>query len=303
MGTDKSVQPLQTAGRLEQLGQPGQGHRRREHPGGAAQALFLVAGMGGRVGAEEEPRVAGEHRLAQRFPVARGLGDGLAEQVGPQQAAGHVVQGDEQVVQGDGGREVVVALQQGDRLGAGDVLHDQPQAGEGLGQPPVNGEKLALPLHDETARFAVHQKRDVQFLEQGHGVADPVEVAHPGLAPGGDPGRVELDTDDRLACGEQLVAAVVPEKKRHVGREGQRAAGVQDGGAVGLHPGERVHRLHQVGHDHPAGELGRAERGDARQHGPLAQVEVHVQGGVEDEVHGRPGIRVWSNVCAAAGRR
>ena len=88
-----------------------QGDGGGEDPRGAAGALFFVDRVGRGIAAEDESGVGVEGQREEGVAVFRPLGDGLAEEVGVEQAARHVVQGDQQVLQGDGGGQVLVSVQ------------------------------------------------------------------------------------------------------------------------------------------------------------------------------------------------
>lgn len=126
---------------LEKPGQGGQGHGRGKNPGGTARRFLGFKGMG----AESLPKKAGmiQGRKAEGIAVLRSFGHGLAEQVRPHQPAQHVIQGDEQMVQGDGREHVVKTLHKLHPGAGGDMLKDDAQAGKERAHSFTTGRKMA----------------------------------------------------------------------------------------------------------------------------------------------------------------
>ena len=280
---NERLQVVQGVVLVEKLHQHRQRHRRREHPGSAAGALFVVLRMGRRVAPEHQLGMGVEGGGEQGVAVFRALGDRLAEQVRRQEAARHVVKRQNQVMQRNRGEDVGMAVEKRHRLPCGDVLHHDAQARKGLRQVLIHRHEFRLAVHDETRALAVHQKRNVERLHQGQRRLSFLQGAHAGLAVGGDTGRIELDADDARAYGFEFGCGVGAEKQRHVRLEYGLANRRFNGRAVSIQALRIVYRRQQVGHDHRAGKRTGAQRRHEPQHLAFAQVQVHVEGRFELE--------------------
>ena len=180
------------------------------------------------------------------------------------------------------------------------MLHDDVQPGKAPGQVFVDGKERALPVHDEIRRFAVYHQPDAQVLHQVQGILNVAKVADALLAVGGDALRVQLDADDTVLHRSQFAFGVGPHEQGHVGFEGQGFHDLPDFPNVSVQPDLVVHGRHQVGHDHASGEGLRAQRRNAPQHGAFAEVDVHVQGGMQGKGGVRHGMRGDSGVTPSA---
>ena len=172
--------------------------------------------------------MAAEDGAAQRLPVFRRLGDRLAEEVRLEQAACHIIKGDQQVMEGDRSREVWVFFEEFNRLTGGDVLHDDVQTREGLRKRLVGGHKLLFPLHHETIRLAMDQEGNSQLFHMGQSLFNAGKVGDSVFALGGDPRRIELDPDNVGSYPFQHFPGVGFEKKCHVRFEGVAADSIAD---------------------------------------------------------------------------
>ena len=127
----EALEAVERAFLLEHLGIGLQRERGVEDAGAAAIGLLLLDAVRGAVGAEEEFRRARGRRPADRQPVPLALGDGQAISVRPEPAGEQRVAVDDQVLGRDGRGDLRPrSLDERHRLGGGDVLEDDLQAGQ-----------------------------------------------------------------------------------------------------------------------------------------------------------------------------
>ena len=108
--TDERLEPVQSPVVRKKLSHPGKEERRGVNPGRASAAFLGVLRMRGTVAPQHEFRVRSESSGEQGIAVFRALGDGLAEEVRLEQAARDIIQSDDQVMAGDGGVEIFIAI-------------------------------------------------------------------------------------------------------------------------------------------------------------------------------------------------
>ena len=268
---------------VEELGESGEEEGGGEDAGGAAAAFFGVLGVGGAVAAEHEFGVGGEGGGEEGVAVLGAFGDGFAEEVGLEEAAEDVVEGDDEVVGGDGGEEVFEAVEEGEGGGGGDVLHDDAEAGEAGGEVLIGGEELGFAVEDEAGGFAVDEEGDAEVLHEGEGGFGGLDVVDAAVAVGGDAVGVEFEGEEVGLGGGEEGVGVGLEEEGHERLEGggEGADGFEDALAVGEELLQGGDGGHQIGHDDGGGEGGGAEGGDELEHGAVSEVQVHVEGAVK----------------------
>ena len=255
---------------------------------GAAAGRFLgPAGMGRRIGAQEELWVAGCGGSPQGNAVQLPLGHRQAVHVGPQPPLEQGVAVDVQVVGRDrGGQGGGAACHEIGGLGRGDVLEHHLQAlmpFQKRFQVPLDEHRFAIKDVDRrVGHFPVDQQGHADPLHGFEDRGDSLDGRHPSGRIGGGVGWVELAGRQHPRVEAPLEfgrIAGIGEVGRDQGRKAWlRRQGLEDPLPIGLGGGHGGHRRAQVWHhDGAAKGFGRA-RHHGFEHGPIPQVHMPVVG-------------------------
>ena len=240
-----------------------------------------MARVRSRIGTKHQLGMTAQYGPAQGVAVPWCFGDGFAEKMRLQEASGNIIQGQHEMMEGDGSRHIGVLIQQIQRCRGGNMFHNQAKSWKIPGQLLIDLQKFSFPVHDKAIAFTVHQKRNIQFFKQGDGRHDGFKIAYPRLALGGDSRRIKFYANNFLPGGDQFLPTKSTKKERHVRDKGRAGAGCDNGMAICGDSVQTIHRLHQIGHHNRPGEsLGR-KGCHQLEHVLLAQVEVHIQGRVK----------------------
>ena len=117
-----------------------------------------------------------------------------------------------------------------------------------------------------------------------------IEPADAPFAVGGDTGGIEFDRGELFGQrGEKVEIIFRFEKKGHVGLENFIAHGLKDPLPVSTQHLSIGDRRDQIGHDQSPAKAAGAERCDGSEHGSVAQVQMHIEGFMQDDLsHRKP---------------
>lgn len=284
---DECLQVVERLMGRECFGQFCEGKGGSEDACRTAAAFFFMDGVRGGVAAEHEFGMAGECCLQECIAVGGAFGDWFAEEVGFEHAACEVVQGDEEVLEGDGGMKVFMGVEQFQCSCGGDVFHADFQLGEAGGEVSVDGQEVLFTVHDEAVAFTMDEEGDAHFFHEVEGGAGFSEVFDAAFAVGGDSGRVEFEAEEERV-GErrfEFLPGLVFEEEGHVGPEVASVGGLEDAFGIVLHGGGIGDGRDEVGHDDGSGEGAGRAGGDEASHFSITEVEVHVERCVEGDLH------------------
>ena len=193
----KSLQPVQRAGGVEGLGIQFQGGVRRIAAGAATGGFFAPGGVGRRVGAEKEAWAAGGGGAQQGFLVRVALQHRQAVVVRANAAHQHVVAVEQQVVRGDGCRDIArCRADKVHRIGGGDVFQYHAQPGEALhNRRQVAIDEHLFPIenvHAVVGDLTVDKQRQVCVLHGFQRGVEGFQFSDAGLRVGGGAGGVQF---------------------------------------------------------------------------------------------------------------
>mmetsp|Transcript_19115 Transcript_19115/g.57032 ORF Transcript_19115/g.57032 Transcript_19115/m.57032 type:complete len:299 (+) Transcript_19115:130-1026(+) len=175
----------------------------------SAPRLLAADRVRRRVRAEEEARAPRPQGVEQRSPVLLRLEDGEAVEMGPYPSGEQRIPVGEQVLRGDGAREVRAAVQYRlDRLLGREVLEHDLEArrhGDQLRQPRAHKHSLAIKDVDCRVRhLAMDAEHEAVRCHRAEGGLDLGVVGHARVRVGRRAGRVQLERLDEAACRRRL---------------------------------------------------------------------------------------------------
>ncbi len=154
-----------------------------------------------------------------------------------------------------------------------------------LGPALVGREELGFAFEDEAVGLSMNEQGDVEGFEAGQDALGFAEAGDPAAGVGGDAVGVEFDAEEVGAGGDQLGLGVVAEEEHHERLEDFVVGGGEDFAPVGQESLQGVHRGEGIGHGDGSGEGGGGGGHDVAEHFPLAEVDVHIEGRLQFDLH------------------